>query len=187
MPSSLADYYRQMPDERLLQIALHEADGLTPEALDVLHAELRSRVADPSVGHAVEAQTQTLSPHDVDVLVAAIQALPCPECGRTNRPTNAGEIADAKSFVFFTTYHAETGIACPDCLATRAKRAALVTGLLGWWGFPFGPIQSVKALRRDLRTMRQRDDDAPSEALRTFVEQHPGLATTLAARAAPPA
>ena len=169
-----------MPDERLLQIALHEADGLTPEALGVLHTELDARGVNPAVGRAVEAQTRELSRRDVDALIAAIQRQPCPECGRTDRPINGGEVADTKSFVLFTTYNSETAIACPDCLAARAKRAAFVTAALGWWGFPFGPIQSVKALRRDFRTIRQQERDEPSDALRTFVEQNPGVATALA-------
>lgn len=180
MSKQLAERYRQMPDERLLQIALHEAAGLTPEGLATLNAELHSRGIDPVVGRAVEAQTRLLSRRDVDQLVAAIQKRPCPECGRTDRPLNGGVVADAKSFVLFTTHDQHTVIACPDCLAGQAKRAAIVTALLGWWGFPFGPIQSVKSLRHDIRTIRQIHRDEPSEALRSFVEQNPGVATAIA-------
>ena len=176
-----------MPDGRLLQIALKEAAGLTPEALGVLAAELEARGIGPAVGHAVEAQTRTLSGRDVDLLVAAIQKQPCPECGRTNRPLHGGEVARATSFVLFTTYACHTAIGCPACLAAQARRAALVTAAFGWWGFPAGPIQSVRAIRRDLRTIRQRERDAPSEALRAFVEANPGLATALAEGASVPA
>ena len=170
-----------MPDERLLQIALHEAAGLTPEALAVLRSEIEARGINPVVAHAVEAQTRTLSRRDVDVLVAAIQKQPCPECGQTDRPLNGGVVADAKSFVVFTTFDQRTAVACPDCLAAQAKRAAFITAAFGWWGIPSGPIQSVKALRRDLRTIRQRERDEPSEALRAFVENNPGVATAMAA------
>ena len=174
-----------MPDERLLQIALQEAAGLTPKALAVLHAELDARGIDSAVGRAVTAQTRELSRRDVDALVAAIQKQPCPQCGRTDRPINGGEVADAKSFILFTTYDSHIAIACPDCLAAKAKRAALVTAALGWWGFPFGPIQSVKALRRDFRTIRQRDRNEPSDALRTFVEQNPGVASAISEGGSP--
>ena len=169
-----------MPDERLLQIALHEVGGLTHEGLAALSAELDTRSIDSAVRVAVESQTRDLSRRDVDELVAAIRKQPCPECGQTRRPLNGGEVADAKSFVLFTTFDSHTAVACPDCLARRAKRSAVVTALFGWWGIPWGPFYSVKALRRDIRTIRQRDRDDPSDALRTFVEEQPGVATMIA-------
>lgn len=178
----LAERYRQMPDERLLQIALSEAAGLTPEALAVLDAELEARGIDPAVGLAVEAQTRTLSGRDVDLLVGAVQKMPCPECGRTERPLNGGVIATAKSFVLFTTFGQHTMVACPDCLAAEARRASLVTALLGWWGFPSGPIHTIKALSRNRTTMKQGDRDEPSKALLGFVASNPGMATAMAAR-----
>lgn len=183
MSQALADRYRQMPDERLLQIALHEAAGLTPEAQAVLHAELESRGADPVVGRAVEAQTRTRTAREVEALVAAIRAQPCPECGQADRPLNGGEIAMAKSYILMSTTNRHTAIACPDCLARQARRAAITTAILGWWGLPFGPIYTIGALRRSLRTLRQRHDDHASDALRVFVEQNPGVATSLASGA----
>ncbi|GAB5536457.1 MAG: hypothetical protein Rubg2KO_27060 [Rubricoccaceae bacterium] len=180
MPEQLVQRYRQMPDEQLLQIATSEADGLTPEALSVLHAELDRRGAAPALHRVVDAQTRELSRHDVNRLVASVQKQTCPECDRDDRPLNGGVIAVAKSFILFTVYDQETIIACPDCLAVRAKRSAWITAILGWWGFPFGPIQTVKALRHNRRTIRQRERDSPSDALHAFATQHPGVVTAIA-------
>jgi hypothetical protein len=175
----LAERYRQMPDERLLQIALREAAGLTPEALRVLNGEVQARGIDPAVGLAVEAQTRTLSRRDVDLLVDAVQKRPCPECGQTARPLNGGLVATAKSFVVFTAFSQHTLVACPECLTAEAKRASLVTMALGWWGLPSGPIQSIKALSRNRATVNQGARDEPSEVLREFVASNPGVATAM--------
>ncbi|MEO0560348.1 MAG: hypothetical protein AAF170_19445 [Bacteroidota bacterium] len=182
MSDQLARRYREMPDERLLQIATFEASGLTPEALTVLHAELERRGADLALHQAVDTQTRELSRRDVDLLVTSVQKQPCPECRRVDRPINGGIVAETKSFVLFTTYDQETIIACPDCLSAQAKRSAWITAFIGWWGFPFGPFQTVKALRHNLRTIRQHARNEPSDALRAFVAQHPGVATAIAER-----
>lgn len=166
-----------MPDERLLQISLHEAAGLTPEALRVLNSELAARGINSAVGRAVEAQIHSLSRRDLDLLVETVRKQPCPACGRNDHPLNGGVIADAKSFVILTTFDKHTVIACQDCRAAQAKRAALVTAVLGWWAIPWGPIRTTQALANDFRTMRQCQCGEASDALRAFVEQNPGVAT----------
>jgi hypothetical protein len=178
----LAEHYREMPEEQLLQIALHEASGLTPEALTVLYAEIEARGLGPMVGRAVHAQTVSLSHSDIEVLVEAVRRQVCPECGRSERLLNGGVIADAKSFVLFTTFNKQTAIACPECLAALAKRAALMTAVLGWWGFPWGPIRTLQALANDIRTMRQRSREDATAVLWQFVEENPGVAMAFAER-----
>ncbi len=42
------------------------------------------------------------------------------------------------------------GIFCSGCAEKQVLRATVVTWLLGWWGFPWGPIYSVHALFRNL-------------------------------------
>ena len=121
------------------------------------------------------------------MLTAALRDQPCPECGQAGVPLNGGVVASAMSFVVFTTHRSDTVIACPDCLGKEARRAAGKTAVLGWWGLPWGPIQSVRSLAHDLRTLRQRGRDKPSSALRTLVRKSPGVATVMAARAARPA
>ena len=86
MATPLAERYRHMPEQRLLQIALHEAASFTPEALAVLRAELAARGVATWVDRAVQAQTRPLAPGEVDALVEAIRKWPCPECGSAERP-----------------------------------------------------------------------------------------------------
>ncbi len=175
MSDSIAASYRRMSDERLLQIALHEASGLTPDGLAALHAELGTRGIDPVIGRAIAAQRTALNADDLGTLVGHLRQQPCPECGRTDQPLNAGIVATAKSFLIVTLYNRRTLIACPDCLVRSARSAAIVTALLGWWGFPFGPIRSVQSLFYDIRTLRQARQDEPTQALQAFVRANPGV------------
>lgn len=179
MTNKLREHYRQMPLERLLHIAVLEADGLTPEALQVLNAELEARGIDRSVEKAVVAQTQPLSRTEIEALVTAIRRLPCPRCGRNDRLLNGGEIAVARSFVVFTTYDCEMTIACPDCLVDQARKAKRVTALLGWWGIPSGPIRAIQAISCNEMTILKSDRKEASDVLTRWVESNPGLATTM--------
>ena len=38
------------------------------------------------------------------------------------------------------------GIFCKDCSAKKSLKATIVTWILGWWGFPWGPIYSLHAI-----------------------------------------
>ena len=138
MPATLADRYRQMPDERLLQLALHEAAGLEPDAVKLLRAEIASRGLDLGVDRAIAAQTQELSLRDLEALVEGVRALPCPECGSTEAPLSAGYVATVFSALVITSCKKQAVVACPDCLGVEARRGALEVGDSGLVGFPVG-------------------------------------------------
>jgi hypothetical protein len=42
------------------------------------------------------------------------------------------------------------GVFCPSCAKKKAIQASAVTWLLGWWGFPWGPLWSLKVLYQNL-------------------------------------
>lgn len=182
MPETPADRFRRMPDERLLQLAHHEAAGLEPLARDQLRAEMeRRRLRVPA------AQTADLTTADVDRLAADVRALPCLECGRTGVPLNAGDVSRTMSFLLFTTHTVETLVACPECLGRRAQSALITSVALGWWGLPWGPIRTVQSIAANVRTLRTRASAEPTPALRQFVRDYPSVAaSTHGARPLPP-
>ncbi|MEM6785336.1 MAG: hypothetical protein AAF624_16565 [Bacteroidota bacterium] len=174
---TLQERYQTMPDEQLELIALHEAGDLTPEALNVLRAEVRRRSLGEALGSAVEVQTRPLSPHDVSVLVEQVRQQPCPQCGRRDGPVNASIVARATGLLLVTIYEPSTSLGCAGCLGREAFRAALFTALLGWWAFPMGPIRTVQALGHNITTMRLGMRRDASKALIAYVQQNPGEAT----------
>ena len=54
------------------------------------------------------------------------------------------------SIIFMTYRHVYQGVFCSKCGAKKAYKAALLTWLFGWWGFPWGPVYSVQALHRNI-------------------------------------
>ena len=41
------------------------------------------------------------------------------------------------------------GIYCARCARLTSLRASLISGLVGWWGFPAGPVYSVAEILRN--------------------------------------
>ena len=177
MPETLADRYRRMPDDGLLNLA--RDGGLDPLALDLLRAEITRRKLRPPV-----AADADLSEADVDRLAAAVRALPCLECNRTDAPLNAGDVSKTMSFMLFTTHDRETLVACPSCLGRRARSALVTSLVLGWWGIPWGPIRTVQSIAANVRTLRGRTSPEPTPALRQFVRDYPSVAASTVGRPA---
>jgi hypothetical protein len=53
---------------------------------------------------------------------------------------------EIKSFILVTSRNPVQGIFCRACAEKKSLRASAVTWLLGWWGFPWGPIYSLHAI-----------------------------------------
>ena len=159
--SELLKYYTALPDEKLLEIA-DEAIGLRHEAITVLRDELRRRGLDPSV---IE-QLQELSVGGIESLAEQFRQLPCPRCQSSGYMVNAFRIAVAIGFIVTTSYKEEIILGCPVCVIKAAKRARLLTLLLGWWGIPFGPIHTLEALGYNSRAISEAGQrEATSELL----------------------
>jgi len=70
----------------------------------------------------------------------------CSCCGKVTAQPRYAIFFTVKSFVLMTLRSPIQGIFCRACAEKRAYRASVVTWLLGWWGFPWGPIYSVHAI-----------------------------------------
>ncbi|OZC04297.1 hypothetical protein [Rubricoccus marinus] len=180
---TLADRYRQMSREELLHIAREEAGDLTPEAVGVLTAEIDARRLGPLVGAAIRAQTLTLSQKEVRAVAYAIVRRPCPQCGQSRRPVNAGVIANTYGLIITGVYDEKVLVACADCREARAKRAMARSVLLGWWSFPHGPFRTIGALWQNARTLRECEHrQKPTATLLNYVAANPLRALALARR-----
>ncbi len=182
-PESLRECYAELSDLEIVFMALHQGGQLRPEAVAVLHEELRRRGLSPELGVALATQAGPIEPGELQDLVTRFRRQPCSRCGSELRPLNAFEIARAWSVILVTSYRKELLIACPDCILASAKRAWAFSLLLGWWGIPWGPIRTLQAIAIDSRAIRHGDEDHPSEALTAYVRDHRGE-ITVALRAA---
>jgi hypothetical protein len=172
---AFAEHYRQLSDERLEHLAMAESSELVPEAMAALHDELQRR----GLGAVIErAEAQQ---HEIEVLVESIRRAPCPHCRSTARKLNALKIGSAVSMVILTFYDAKVLIACPPCLARAARQANTTSMLLGWWGFPWGPIRTIQAMQEADRALARAEQAEPTEELLEYVQTN---ADQIAANAA---
>lgn len=112
------------------------------EAYNVL-SNAKTRAEYDSIGLEEEQRTQTTARRSPDPIV-------CHKCGCVSAQPRYAIFFEVKSFIFVTRRTARQGIFCASCAAKEALKASAITWVLGWWGFPWGPIWSLDALARNL-------------------------------------
>ncbi|WP_300210428.1 J domain-containing protein [Bradyrhizobium sp.] len=74
------------------------------------------------------------------------ESIVCSSCGKLSAQPRYAIFFAVKSFLLLTRRSPVQGIFCSACAEKKAYRASAVTWLLGWWGFPWGPIYSAHAI-----------------------------------------
>jgi hypothetical protein len=170
----LRSHYRTLPDERLWVLAMQEIGDLTPEAVEVLREEIRTRGLSPDLEKVVEAHSRPMGPTELADLVDRFRGAPCSSCGSAETPLNGATIATVRSFAFWSAYSTEFVIACPECIAARAKSATISSLALGWWSIPGGPISTIRAVLANGRAEDTCMQSDPSNELVEFVQANRG-------------
>jgi hypothetical protein len=75
----------------------------------------------------------------------------CDSCGRVDATLRLTLFTYVMSFVVVTTRRPAGGILCSSCRTKAAFKYGGLSALLGWWGFPWGPIYTMGALGRALK------------------------------------
>jgi hypothetical protein len=74
------------------------------------------------------------------------------------------------SAVVMTQWSSRPAVSCRSCATKRALGDATYSLVLGWWGFPWGPLMTpVQVVRNVVAMVRKPDPAEPSEALRNAV------------------
>ncbi|MCF3110924.1 hypothetical protein LL912_19215 [Niabella sp. CC-SYL272] len=163
------EYYQHLDNDELMRIALHDAAGLTPEAQQIVQQELEKRKLGTAAADAVQAQNKQHSLEEIDAYCNLVRRLHCPEWGSTATPLNAGFISSTISILVVTIQNRKLKIACPDCLDKANGKAITITLLLGWWGFPWGPIRTIQSLGHNNKSKTTNHEEGPNDYLRSFV------------------
>lgn len=111
---------------------------------------------------ALEAAWEALSDpeararYDVEVLGAALHGgdppaggpapVPCIRCGRVSAQSRYQVFHQVTGRLVRVSVARLHGVYCPNCARDVGMAASMLTWLLGWWGFPDGPLQSVRAI-----------------------------------------
>jgi len=70
----------------------------------------------------------------------------CSRCGTKNSSLRLVAMYYVLSFLVVTYRRAASAIWCQRCMAREAAKWTFLSALLGWWGFPWGPVYTLQAL-----------------------------------------
>jgi hypothetical protein len=117
---------------------------------------------------------------DNSVLLAAATQLPeefviekardvhqgaCPKCGGPG-PVDVHHAHTVWSAVVMTQWNSKPHICCRSCGVKAKANALAISGVAGWWGFPWGMLVTPIQIFRNLAgIMRGPDPAAPSDEL----------------------
>lgn len=110
-------------------------------------------------------EAEQLPPSVVTAFVTALHSGPCPKCHGSG-PVDVFTSYSVWSALIVTSWKNQPNVCCRACGRRSQVRAALVSLLLGWWGFPWGFIMTPVQLVRNLGAMAKvRDPLRPSPEL----------------------
>lgn len=94
-----------------------------------------------------------------------VEPVTCCSCGAVSAQPRYVIFWYVIGHIVVTSRRAVQGVFCPSCAPRKALQASATTWLLGWWGFPWGPIWTLGALYRNLFAGTQ-PADANAQILR---------------------
>lgn len=70
----------------------------------------------------------------------------CSLCAKVSAQPRVVVFRSVKSFLVATIRKPIAGVYCSECAQKQSLKASATSWLLGWWGFPWGPLYTVHAL-----------------------------------------
>jgi len=170
--------YSKMSDEELIRISTTNAKGLRPEVFGIIENEVKKRNLNPDILKGAKAQNKEYTLEEVSAYSNQLRDLACPICKSNSNKLNGTTTHKVKSFILFSSYDVETIIACPTCLNKKNNDAMISTVLLGWWGIPWGLINTPRYLLRNFNAKKHIRDVEPNDALLAFTLENIGQLET---------
>lgn len=73
----------------------------------------------------------------------------CERCGRLDSTLRATSFIYTISVILMTFRRGSGGVYCSSCRKKEGVKWTLVSAVMGWWGFPWGPIYTLQAIGRN--------------------------------------
>jgi hypothetical protein len=167
--ADLRNTYRRLPDDKLIRIASNDAGILRPEAVEILIREIKKRGLSENLITGIEIQREAFTYEDFEACCNLIRRQPCPDCGTRFQKLNATITAEVVSILVVTHHRKKLRIACPSCLDEANRKAMRKSALLGWWAFPWGIVETVKAIHFNWKMGKSTQMLEANESLIEFV------------------
>jgi hypothetical protein len=120
---ALIRHYMQMSDAQFTAFATHEIAGLTPEAIEIVRAEMKRRGTVPSPDAVIDVQLRRLSSEEFERIVTRFREQPCPLCGAAGGLLNGARVTRGG--------RAELVAGCVPCLEQQLKVAMGASAAVG--------------------------------------------------------
>ena len=170
----IAEFYSKKSDSELILIATENASGLRDGVFDIIETEIIKRNLNPNILEGLKAQNKDYSLAEITQLSQKLRSLPCPFCKNQNVKLNATVLHTVKSYILFSNFKKQLIIACPDCLDSKNQKAITTTLLLGWWGIPWGIVQTPFYIYNNTKEKKSNRIDGPNATFLSFTMQNIG-------------
>ena len=167
--NDIRENYRNFDDYKIEKIASEEAGSLRPEALEILKSEIKKRNLNENLLKSVDSQTRELTESEFEEYCKMLRNHPCPKCNSKTSKLNVSMVGRVVSMLVLTNYEKKLKVACSDCLDELNKNANMKSALLGWWGFPWGPIQTIRTFMFNSKMKKNNRTEKPNEIFQSFV------------------
>ncbi|WP_430471595.1 J domain-containing protein [Thalassospira lucentensis] len=78
-----------------------------------------------------------------------VQPIRCSTCEKVTAQPRFLVFRSVVSYVFATQTNPVSGIFCSSCAKKKALKASAIASVFGWWGVPWGPINTIKEVIRN--------------------------------------
>ncbi len=173
--TDIRENYRNFDDEKIEIIATEEVGSLRPEVIFILKEEIARRNLDKNLVASIDLQTRVLTETEFKEYYEILRNHSCPTCNSRTNKINATMVGQVVSIILLTNYEKRLKVACSDCLDTLHKKANIKSALLGWWAFPWGPIQTIRSFIFNSSMKRYNRTEKPNEIFSSFVKDNIGI------------
>ena len=167
--NDIIENYRNFEDWKIEKIASEEAGSLRPEVLDILKAEIKKRKLNLNLIDSIDSQTKELSESEFNEYCEILRNHPCPKCNSKTQKINATMVGRVISMLIMTNYEKSLKVACSNCLDEMHSKANMKSALLGWWGIPWGPIQTIRSFIFNSIMKKNNRTEKPNEIFVGFI------------------
>lgn len=113
--------------------------------------------------------SQQIPLEELENLTNAVHQGNCPRC-KGRGPVDVHKAHKVWSALLLTSWNSSPEISCKSCATKRQIGATLFSGILGWWGFPWGIIMTpLQIMRNGIEMFGGPSPSKPSPLLHKYV------------------
>ncbi len=165
----LRENYSRFTDAKILTLASKEASTLTSDGLQALKDEIRKRGMSEDLLIGIKVQSEPLDSSKFNEYCDIIQNEICPICNSKDDKLNATLVGEVVSMIIMTRYEKNLKIGCPSCLVKENNSGLAKSLLLGWWGVPWGVINTIQSVFFNNKMSKQAQQKEPNAVLKSFI------------------